>query len=235
MARKILFCVLAALALACGRDERQPDAREPALEVTATDTSKPAVLFLGTSLTAGMGLSSDEAYPALIQSKIDSAGLGFRVVNAGVSGETSAGGLRRIDWLLRQPLAVLVLELGANDMLRGQDIPAMRTNLQEIIDRTRAAHPDAAIVIAGMRAAPNLGEAYVGEFEAVFPELAEANGATLIPFLLEGVAGVPELNQPDGNHPTAEGQAIVAENVWTVLGSILRELDGRGESDSVPD
>jgi len=234
MVRKILVFVLAALALACGPEEGHPDRGEPSAEVSPTDTSAPAVLFLGTSLTAGMGLAADEAYPALIEAKIDSAGLGFRVVNAGVSGETSAGGLRRIDWLLRQQVAVLVLELGANDMLRGQDIPAMRANLQEIIDRTRAAHPDARIVIAGMRAAPNLGQPYVAEFEAVFPELAAANGATLIPFLLEGVAGIPELNQPDGNHPTAEGQAIVAENVWAVLGPILRELEGRGQSGGAP-
>lgn len=183
------------------------------------------MLFLGTSLTAGMGLSSDQAYPALIQAKIDSAGLAFRAVNAGVSGETSAGGLRRIDWLLQQPLAVLVLELGANDMLRGQDVPAMRANLQEIIDRTRAAHPEARIVIAGMRAAPNLGQRYAGAFEATFAELAESNGAALIPFLLEGVAGVPELNQPDGNHPTAEGQEIVAGNVWAVLEPVLRGIE----------
>lgn len=228
MVRKILFCLLGALALACGREEQGAEARAPSAEAPATDTSAPAVLFLGTSLTAGMGLSADEAYPALIQAKIDSAGLTFRVVNAGVSGETSAGGLRRIDWLLRQPLAVLVLELGANDMLRGQDIPAMRANLQEIIDRTQAAQPEARIVIAGMVAAPNLGEVYGAEFEAVFPELAAANGAALIPFLLEGVAGVPELNQPDGNHPTAEGQAIVADNVWVVLEPVLRELEREG-------
>ena len=181
------------------------------------------VLFLGTSLTAGMGLSPEQAYPALIQAMIDSAGLGFRVVNAGVSGETSAGGLRRIDWLLRQPVAVLVVELGANDMLRGQNIAAMRANLQEIIDRTRVVHPGARIVIAGMQAAPNLGEPYVGEFAATFVELAEENDAALIPFLLDGVAGIPELNQPDGNHPTAEGQVIVAENVWVVLEPLLRE------------
>ena len=183
------------------------------------------VLFLGTSLTAGMGLSPEQAYPALIQTRIDSAGLGFRVVNAGVNGETSAGGLRRIDWLLRQPVAVLVVELGANDMLRGQDVAAMRANLQEIIDRTRVAYPAARIVISGMQAAPNLGEPYVGEFAATFEELAEENDAALIPFLLDGVAGIPELNQPDGNHPTAEGQVIVAENVWVVLDPLLRELE----------
>jgi acyl-CoA thioesterase-1 len=224
MPRKIVVCGLAALALACERDEQQPVVRLPAAEVSVSDTIAPVVLFLGTSLTAGYGLPSDEAYPALIQSRIDSAGLDFRVVNAGVSGETSAGGLRRINWLLRQPLAVLVLELGANDMLRGQDIEAMRANLQEIIDRTRSAHADARIVIAGLKAAPNLGEPYASRFESVFIELAEENGAALIPFLLDGVAGVPELNQPDGNHPTAEGQRIVAETVWRVLEPALKEI-----------
>ncbi len=184
------------------------------------------VLFLGTSLTAGYGLAADQAYPALIQQKIDSVGLSFRVVNAGVSGETSAGGLRRIDWLLRQPIAVLVLELGANDMLRGQDVRAMRANLQEIIDRTRAAHPRARVIIAGMQAAPNLGEPYVLEFGAAFKELAAENDATLIPFLLDNVAGRPELNQPDGNHPTAEGHKIVADNVWGVLEPVLRDAAG---------
>ncbi len=225
MNRKILVCGLLALAVACGHEEPQPEARTPDTEAPAFDTSQPVVLFLGTSLTAGMGVLSEQAYPARIQAKIDSAGLGFRVVNAGVSGETSAGGLRRIDWLLRQPVAVLVLELGANDMLRGQDIAAMRSNLQQIIHRTRYAYPKARVVIAGMRAAPNLGEFYGSEFAATFVELAEENGAALIPFLLEGVAGVPELNQPDGNHPTAEGQSIVADNVWRVLEPLLREID----------
>lgn len=186
------------------------------------------VLFLGTSLTAGLGLPAEQAYPALIQAKIDSAGLGFRVVNAGVSGETSAGGLRRIDWLLRQPVAVLVLELGANDMLRGQDVTAMRSNLQRIIDRTRSVHPEARIVIAGMEAAPNLGEPYASQFASTFVELAEENGAALIPFLLDGVAGVPEFNQPDGNHPTAQGQSIVADNVWVVLEPLLRDVRSVG-------
>ncbi len=184
------------------------------------------MLFLGTSLTAGLGLPPEQAFPALIQSKIDSAGLDFRAVNAGVSGGTSAGGLRRIDWLLRQPIAVLVIELGANDMLRGQDIEAMRSNLQEIIDRTRSAHPTARIVIAGMQAAPNLGEPYGREFAATFNELADRNDAALIPFLLEDVAGLQELNQPDGIHPTAEGHAIIADHVWRVLAPILHDLDG---------
>jgi acyl-CoA thioesterase-1 len=225
MGRKILVFSLVALVAACGRGERQPDPDSAGSRAPVVDTTERVVLFLGTSLTAGYGLSTDQAFPALLQSKIDSAGLSFRVHNAGVSGETSAGGLRRIDWLLRQPVAVLILELGANDMLRGQDITAMRANLQEIIDRTRVARPEARIVIAGMRAAPNLGEPYADEFASTFVELAEENDAALIPFLLDGVAGIPELNQPDGNHPTAEGQMRVAENVWFVLKPILRDLD----------
>lgn len=147
-------------------------------------------------------------------------------MNAGVSGDTSAGGLRRIDWLLRQPIRVLFLELGANDMLRGLDPGALRANLQEIIDRTRARNPGARIVIAGMRAAPNLGEAYGSAFARVYTDLAAANGATLIPFLLEGVAAVPALNQVDGIHPNARGHRVIADSVWPVLEPLLRE-EGR--------
>jgi acyl-CoA thioesterase-1 len=185
------------------------------------------VLFLGTSLTAGLGLSEAEAYPALVQQKIDSAGLAFRVVNAGESGGTSAGGLRRIDWLLRQPVEVLVLELGANDALRGQDLDATRRDLQQIIDRTRAAHPGVGIVIAGMQAPPNLGDRYTAEFRAIYPDLASRNGAALIPFLLEGVAAVPSLNQADGIHPTAEGHRVMADHVWKVLEPVLQSSRAR--------
>lgn len=217
--------------LACGQGgeppRQTPAAREPAAR--APDSAEPVVLFLGTSLTAGLGLSESQAYPALIQQKIAAAGLGLRVVNAGVSGETSAGGLRRVDWLLRQPLAVLVLELGANDALRGQDLDATRRNLQEIIDRTRAAHPDALIVMAGMQAPPNLGDRYTTAFRDIFPDLARRNHAVLIPFLLAGVAGIPRLNQADGIHPTAEGDSIVAENVWNVLEPVLHAIQRRKE------
>lgn len=182
---------------------------------------RPVVLFVGTSLTAGYGLPSDEAYPALIQEKIDAAGLEYRVVNAGVSGDTSAGGLRRIDWLLKMPVAILVLELGANDMLRGLSPGTMRDNLQEILDRTRAAHPNTRFVIAGMRALQNLGDGYVEEFETSFPTLAEKNGAVLIPFLLEGVAGERTLNQADDIHPNAAGQKKVAAVVWPKIEPLL--------------
>lgn len=182
------------------------------------------MLFLGTSLTAGYGLSAGEAYPYLIQQKIDSAGLGFRVVNAGESGGTSAGGVRRIGWLLRQPLAALVLELGANDGLRGQDLANLKRNLQTIVDTTLATYPEVEIVIAGMEAPPNLGQRYTAGFRQVFQELAKENGVGLIPFILEGVAGLPELNQADGIHPTKAGQRLMAETVWEVLEPLLKQI-----------
>jgi acyl-CoA thioesterase-1 len=179
-------------------------------------------VFLGTSLTAGLGLPGDQAFPALIQDTLEGLGMDSEVVNAGVSGETSAGGLRRIDWLLRRPVGVLVLELGANDGLRGLDVEAMRSNLQAIIDRTRSVYPDASVVILGMEAPPNLGREYTAAFQRVFPEIAEANGAALVTFLLDSVGGIPELNQADGIHPTAEGHRIMARTVWRVLEGVVR-------------
>jgi acyl-CoA thioesterase-1 len=179
------------------------------------------VVFLGTSLTAGLGIAPEQAYPALIQQKIDSAGLGFRVVNAGVSGETSAGARRRVDWLLRQPVAVLVLETGANDGLRGLPPDSLRANIQAVFDRAKALSPTSRLVLVGMRVPPNYGRAYAERFQGVYPDLARKNDAELVPFLLDGVGGVPRLNQPDGIHPTAEGQRVMAETVWRVLGPIL--------------
>jgi acyl-CoA thioesterase-1 len=177
---------------------------------------------MGTSLTAGYGLPSDDAFPALLGDRLAQAGLDYRVVNAGVSGDTSAGGRRRLDWLLRMPLAVLVLELGANDMLRGQDVDALRQNLEAILSRVRSEHPEARFVVAGMRAAPNLGADYGRRFEAVYTELAERFDAAFVPFLLDGVAGDPELNLPDGIHPTAEGHRRLADTLWPVLEPLLR-------------
>ncbi len=188
---------------------------------SAVDDSRPVVVFLGTSLTAGYGLPETQAFPALIQQRIDHAGLHFDVINAGVSGDTSAGGLRRLDWLLRRPISVLVLELGANDMLRGQGIEALRSNLEAILEKTRNRYPQARFVIAGMRAAPNLGHDYTEAFDAVYPELARRYGAALVPFLLEDVAARRNLNQADGIHPTAEGHRLIAERVWRVLEPVL--------------
>jgi acyl-CoA thioesterase-1 len=191
----------------------------PVASVPADD--RPVILCVGTSLTAGLGLDPSEAYPALLQAKIDAASLRYHVVNAGVSGETSAGAWRRMGWLMRQRVAVLVLETGANDGLRGQPPEATRENIQAILDEARGQHPPPKLVLAGMEALPNYGEAYRRSFRAIYPELAKANGAALVPFLLDGVAGDPRLNQPDGVHPTAAGQRIVAENVWRVLRPVL--------------
>jgi len=181
----------------------------------------PVLLFVGTSLTAGYGLEPEQAYPALIQKKLDSAGLRYRVVNAGVSGETSAGALRRTDWVLRQKAAVFVLETGANDGLRALDVGALRANVRAILSRARRQAPPPKLVLVGMRALTNYGADYGRRFEAVYPELARETGAALVPFLLEGVGGVASLNQPDGIHPTAAGQAKLAETVWAVLRPLL--------------
>ena len=189
---------------------------------SASGPAEPTVVFLGTSLTAGLGLDPDQAYPALIQQKIDSAGLHYRVVNAGVSGETSAGALRRIGWLLRQSPTVLVIETGANDGLRGQDLDSLKQNIQDIIDSTRRESPRTRMVLAGMEALPNMGPAYADRFRAIYPSLARANRIPLIPFLLAGVGGVDSLNQQDGIHPNVVGARMVADNVWRVLRESLR-------------
>ncbi len=219
-----LLCTLAGAGCDAGGDGAgaESGAERATASPAAAAPERRVVLFLGDSLTAGYGLPAEQAFPALVQERIDAEGLDYRVVNAGSSGDTSAGGRRRIDWLLRQPIAVLVLELGANDMLRGLDLDALRANLRAIIEKARGAHPGVGVVIAGMRAPPNLGRDYVRGFEAVFPEIAEETGSALIPFLLEGVAAHPELNQADGIHPTAEGHRIVADLVWRTLASMLR-------------
>lgn len=196
----------------------------PAAEPPAASPAGPrTIIFFGDSLTAGLGLENPaaQAFPALIQKKIDEAHLAWRTVNAGLSGETTAGGLRRVDWILRQPADIFILALGGNDGLRGINSDVSRTNLQGIIDHVRAKYPSAKIVIAGMQMPPNLGADYTRDFAAMYPELAEKNHAALVPFLLEGVALVPELNQRDGIHPTAEGAAIVADNIWKILRPLL--------------
>lgn len=188
------------------------------------DRPPMTVLFYGNSLTTGYGIDPDKAYPQLIQEKIDGLGWPFRVVNGGVGGETSAGGLSRIDWVLRNRVDVFVLELGGNDGLRGVDPRATRRNLRAIIRRVRARYPGAKIILAGMQAPPNMGPVFTTAFKAIYPELAESENTLLIPFLLEGVGGIAELNLPDGIHPTAEGHAILAENVWKVLKPVLEAL-----------
>lgn len=190
----------------------------------ATNTSqKQIVLFYGNSLTAGYGVEPAQAFPALVGEKIDSAGLNYKVVNAGLSGETTAGGKSRISWVMRQPVAVFVLELGGNDGLRGLPLAATRQNLQAIMDTVRRKSPQTTIILAGMQIPPNMGTTYTKEFRGLFKELADKNKAVLIPFLLENVGGIPKLNQPDGIHPTPAGHKIVANTVWKVLRPVLEK------------
>ena len=211
---------LAVSIIGCAGEESKP---APDDQPAASASSRRAVLFLGTSLTAAYGLDPEQGYPARIQEKIDSAGLPYEVVNAGQSGETSAGARNRIGWLLEQPFDVLVLETGANDMLRGSDVDSLGTNLQAIIDTVRSRRPDAAIVLAGMMATPNLGAAYGQRFNALYPAVARRNNLPFIPFLLEGVGGQPELNLEDGVHPNERGQEIIAATVWKTLEPVLRQ------------
>ena len=231
---------IALLALsACGKSEpRRPDSASvqatvappvvapaaPATSATEGPRYRPGavIVFAGTSLTAGLGLDPDDAYPQLVQRKIDSAGLKFQVVNAGVSGETSAGLLRRLDWLMREPFDLIVIETGANDGLRGIQVEALERNIQTIIDRIRAKRPSAQIALVQMEAPPNLGPGYTAGFRELFPRLATKNGVALLPFLLDGVAGVRSLNQSDGIHPNEAGERIVAENIWKGLKPLIQ-------------
>lgn len=187
------------------------------------------ILFFGDSITAGYGVPEKSSFPALIREKIARRGWRFRVINGGLNGETTAGGRRRIDWLLRNRVDLMVLELGGNDGLRGIPPDEVQRNLQAIIEKTRQKYPEVKLVLAGMEAPPNMGRSYTESFRAVFPAVAAANHAVLIPFVLKGVAGNPRLNLPDGIHPTAEGHRIVAANVWSVLEPILMALAGEPE------
>lgn len=182
------------------------------------------ILIFGDSITAGYGLDPEQAFPAVIQRKVDRRGWEFEVINAGLSGETSAGGLRRIDWVLQRPVDLFILELGGNDGLRGLDPDHTRDNLQSILDRVRERYPDARLVLTGMEAPPNMGRDYTDRFRTIYRELADRNELHFLPFILEGVAGEPELNQADGIHPTEEGHRIVAENLWELLEPLLESM-----------
>lgn len=216
----VSFLSLSVLITACTNQTSSKNEEKQA-ESKSTDTLptpvKMNILFFGTSLTAGYGLDPTEAYPALIQQKIDSLKLPYKVINGGLSGETSAAGKSRIDWLLKQPVNIFVLELGANDGLRGIAIEETTLNLQAIIDKVTQKYPNAKLVMEGMQVPPNMGEKYATDFKGMFKKLANKNKMAYVDFLLEGVGGIPKLNQNDGIHPTAEGHQILAENVWVVL------------------
>ncbi len=217
----LLLALLAAGCHSDTTDTKATAAAPPAPEAPAAK-SQAAILFFGDSITAGLGVEPDEAYPALIESKVDSLKLPYTVVNAGLSGETSAGGKSRVNWVLsRQPVSLFVLELGGNDGLRGLPLADTRQNLQAIIDTVRQKAPQAKIVLAGMQIPPNMGPAYAAEFKQLYADLAAQNKLTLIPFLLENVGGIAKLNQPDGIHPTPEGHKLVARTVWRTVQPLL--------------
>lgn len=217
---KGVFAIIAISFLFAGcADDKKPAAS--GVENRADSLTRKTIIFFGNSLTAGFGLSTTQAFPALVQMKIDSAGLPYKVVNAGVSGETSSGGNSRVDWILKQKVDVFILELGANDGLRGIPLNETRKSLQSIIDKVRTKYPDAKLVLAGMQIPPNMGQEYTTEFRDIYPQLASKNNMKLIPFLLDKVGGEASLNQGDGIHPTAEGHMIVAENVWQHLKEVL--------------
>ncbi|RZL23206.1 MAG: arylesterase [Pedobacter sp.] len=224
MLRKRLMPAIVLLAMlgACGNTKNDNQKTETdTLAVADKNNSTKNIVFFGTSLTAGLGLDPSEAYPTLIQNRIDSLKLPYKVINAGLSGETSAAGKSRIEWLLKQKVDVFVLELGANDGLRGIAVAETTKNLQAIIDAVKNKYPEVKMVMAGMQVPPNMGSTYANDFKEMFPKLAEKNNMVLIPFLLDKVGGVPSLNQPDGIHPTAEGDKILAENVWVKLKGVL--------------
>lgn len=218
-----IHVILIIMIVACNNKQATPEAGKQSTnnDTTVSNTQVQTILFFGNSLTAGYGVEPSEAFPSLIQNRIDSLKLPYKVVNAGVSGETSSGGNGRIDWILRQLVDVFVLELGANDGLRGIPADETKKNLQAIIDKVKAKYPEAKLVLAGMQIPPNMGLQYTNEFKGLFSQLAQKNNMTLIPFLLEGVGGEVKYNQKDGIHPTAEGHKIVAENVWKVLKDVL--------------
>jgi acyl-CoA thioesterase-1 len=204
-------------------DDKTIDAITAHPTVKQVSSTNKTILFFGDSLTAGLGLDDpSEAFPGVIKAKIDSLKLSYNVANAGVSGETSAGGLNRIDWILKQKVDIFMLELGANDGLRGTSVKETASNLQQIIDKVKAKYPQAKIIILGMQVPPSMGATYVNTFKNIFPTLAAQNHIGLVPFLLDGVGGDPKLNQADGIHPTAAGARIVANNVWKVLKDGLR-------------
>lgn len=231
MARNILklsyFFTLIIL-FSCGdMVSKEKTEKEDILGNASVDTIARAdtriILFYGNSLTAGYGLDPREAFPALIQDRLDSLQLDYKVINAGLSGETTSGGRNRLSWVLNQKADIFVLELGANDGLRGIPLEETRKNLQAIINAVREKNPATEIILAGMQIPPNMGQGYTREFRKIFPDLSEKNNVRLIPFLLEGVAGNPDLNQQDGIHPTVQGQKIVANTVWEVLEPVLQK------------
>ena len=220
----VIVCLAVVVFVSCGQNNESRENVKTDTAALKNDTvaaKKKTIVFFGNSITAGYGLDLSEAFPALIQERLDSMNMPYKVVNAGVSGETSSGGRSRIDWILKQEVDIFVLELGGNDGLRGIPITETKKNLQTIIDKVKGKYPAAKIIITGMQIPPNMGKKYTTEFRSMYPDLAKQNNISIVPFILEGVGGNAELNLSDGIHPTAEGHRILANNVWNVLKGLL--------------
>jgi acyl-CoA thioesterase-1 len=226
---KFCYFIITLVLISCGNNSDAKEKVETEVSTSteatiATENSKKTILCFGDSITAGYGLDDvSDAFPGLIQSKIDSLGLDYVVVNSGLSGETSAGGRSRIEWVLKQDISIFLLELGANDGLRGVPLTETRANLQAIIDAVRSKDPKITVILAGMELPPNMGQDYTSEFRLIFSDLAKKNDLKFIPFILKDVGGIAELNQSDGIHPTVEGHKILANTVWEVLGTVIGE------------
>ena len=221
--KKLFYCFIALSVYACTTNSTEETSSQEIQTENIPDAknNSKTILFFGNSLTAGYGVGVEEAFPAKIQYILDSLALDYNVVNAGLSGETTSGGLSRLDWVLNQKVDVFVLELGANDGLRGVELSQTKQNLQAIIDLVWEKNPVAKIILAGMQIPPNMGKAYTTEFKNIWTDLSKQNEVKLIPFLLDGVGGIPTLNQADGIHPTIEGHQILAKNVWEVLEGVI--------------
>lgn len=217
------WVLIGLLTFGCGENKVKKEEASKQDEETATvETPKETILFFGNSLTAGYGIDKEDAFAGLVQKRIDSLGLNYRVINGGLSGETTAGGLSRLDWFLEDEPAIFVLELGGNDGLRGILLSETKSNLEKIIDKVRAKYPNTDIILAGMQIPPNMGQEYTNEFKEIYPTIAKEKNVILIPFLLEGVAGDPALNLPDGIHPTEEGHQIVFETIWPFIEVLIK-------------
>jgi acyl-CoA thioesterase I len=224
--RLFLFLLVATLFGCQSNSAPTPNAEQPTAASSTSVapppvTGRKTIVFFGNSLTAAYNLKQEQGFPALIQKKIDALGLAYTCIDAGLSGETTADGVNRVEWILRQPVDIFVLELGGNDALRGLPIEQSRNNLAIIAKKVKNRYPDCKVVLAGMQAPPNLGKTYTNAFRQMYVDIAAEQQTGLIPFLLEGVGGNPRLNLPDGIHPNEEGQKIVAENVWKVLQPLL--------------
>lgn len=216
----IIVIVSTFLIYSCGQGKIDEQSNEETEELV--QESKPTILFFGNSLTAGYGIEEDEAFPALLGERLDSLGYNYSVINGGLSGETTAGGLSRLDWFLEEEPEIFILELGGNDGLRGIALDETKKNLKAIINTVKNKFPSTKILLAGMQIPPNMGQEYTEQFREIYPQVAEEESVQLIPFLLEGVAGDPELNLRDGIHPTEEGHKIVVENVWPYLKELVK-------------